>query len=75
MTLKSIFASSMFGEKSVSKSSRGDRDMDKYEPPNPRRVHTIMSQEDASSGKKSCWLELEISGKFLCFICLSYFLY
>lgn len=55
--------SSIFGDKSMSKSShRTDRDKDKYEPPNPRRVHTIMSTEDSAAGKKSYWLELEISG-------------
>lgn len=30
---------------------------------NPRRKHTIMSPEDASSGKKSHWAEMEITGK------------
>lgn len=35
---------------------------DKYENPNPRRTHTIMSAEDANSGKKSYWPELEITG-------------
>lgn len=61
-TLKSTLVGSLFGDKTMPKSSHADRDKDKYEPPNPRRVHTIMSQEDASSGKKSYWLELEISG-------------
>ncbi|XP_053214681.1 CCR4-NOT transcription complex subunit 6-like-B isoform X3 [Panonychus citri] len=41
---------------------RNDRDKDKYESPNPRRVHTIMSQEDVAAGKKSFWPELEITG-------------
>jgi CCR4-NOT transcription complex subunit 6 len=36
---------------------------DKYENTNPRRTHTIMSSEDAASGKKSNWPELEITGK------------
>uniref|UniRef100_A0AAR2JNS5 poly(A)-specific ribonuclease n=1 Tax=Pygocentrus nattereri TaxID=42514 RepID=A0AAR2JNS5_PYGNA len=36
---------------------------EKYEPPDARRMHTIMSSEDAASGKKSYWAELEISGK------------
>lgn len=35
---------------------------DKYESSNPRRTHTIMSTEDANSGKKSYWPELEITG-------------
>ncbi|XP_011303161.1 CCR4-NOT transcription complex subunit 6-like isoform X2 [Fopius arisanus] len=35
---------------------------DKYESSNPRRMHTIMSTEDANSGKKSYWPELEITG-------------
>ena len=40
----------------------GMRDRDKYERPNPRRTHTIMSPEDVMSGKKSQWPELEITG-------------
>ncbi|CAL8293888.1 CCR4-NOT transcription complex subunit 6-like isoform X1 [Gadus morhua] len=36
---------------------------DKYEPPDPRRCYSIMSAEDASSGKRSYWAELEISGR------------
>ncbi|XP_025016008.1 CCR4-NOT transcription complex subunit 6-like [Tetranychus urticae] len=49
--------------KSMSKTNhRTDRDKDKYEPPNPRRVHTIMSSEDVAAGKKSFWPELEITG-------------
>ncbi|KAG5853400.1 hypothetical protein ANANG_G00072890 [Anguilla anguilla] len=36
---------------------------EKYEPPDPRRMYTIMSSEEAASGKKSYWPELEISGK------------
>ncbi|KAK7502509.1 hypothetical protein BaRGS_00006462 [Batillaria attramentaria] len=35
---------------------------EKYEPPNPRRVHTIMSAADVAAGKRSSWYELEISG-------------
>ena len=36
---------------------------EKYEPPDPRRMYTIMSSEEAANGKKSHWVELEISGK------------
>ncbi|XP_061760917.1 CCR4-NOT transcription complex subunit 6-like isoform X2 [Nerophis ophidion] len=36
---------------------------EKYDPPDPRRCYTIMSAEEAASGKKSQWLELEISGR------------
>lgn len=36
---------------------------EKYEPPDPRRMYTIMSNEEAASGKKSYWAELEISGE------------
>ena len=36
---------------------------EKYEPPDPRRIYTIMSSEEAANGKKSHWVELEISGK------------
>ncbi|XP_049634230.1 CCR4-NOT transcription complex subunit 6 isoform X2 [Suncus etruscus] len=36
---------------------------EKYEPPGPRRMYTIMSSEEAANGKKSQWAELEISGK------------
>ncbi|XP_022247660.1 CCR4-NOT transcription complex subunit 6-like isoform X2 [Limulus polyphemus] len=35
---------------------------DKYEFPNPRRAHTIMSPEEVSTGKRSYWPELEITG-------------
>ena len=35
---------------------------EKYESPNPRRTHTLMSQEDVQAGKKSSWYELEITG-------------
>ncbi|XP_033324560.2 CCR4-NOT transcription complex subunit 6-like isoform X3 [Megalopta genalis] len=35
---------------------------DKYENSNPRRTNTFMSTEDANSGKKSYWPELEITG-------------
>ena len=38
---------------------------EKYETPNPRRTYTIMSQEDAASGKKSSYDGLEISGLIL----------
>ncbi|KAI5613104.1 CCR4-NOT transcription complex subunit 6-like isoform X3 [Silurus asotus] len=34
---------------------------EKYEPPDPRRLYTIMSAEEAASGKKSYWAELEIT--------------
>ncbi|NXL94316.1 CNOT6 protein, partial [Alectura lathami] len=36
---------------------------EKYDPPDPRRMYTIMSSEEAANGKKSHWAELEISGK------------
>ena len=36
---------------------------EKYESPNPRRTHTLMSQEDIQAGKKSSWYELEITGR------------
>nr|XP_057927599.1 CCR4-NOT transcription complex subunit 6-like [Doryrhamphus excisus]XP_057927601.1 CCR4-NOT transcription complex subunit 6-like [Doryrhamphus excisus] len=36
---------------------------EKYDPPDPRRCYTIMSAEEAASGKKSQWAELEISGR------------
>lgn len=39
---------------------------EKYEPPDPRRLYTIMSAEEAASGKKSHWAELEITGLFFC---------
>lgn len=35
---------------------------DKYENVNSRRTHTFMSAEDANSGKKSFWPDLEITG-------------
>ncbi|KAJ8668588.1 hypothetical protein QAD02_010251, partial [Eretmocerus hayati] len=35
---------------------------EKYENTNQRRTHSIMSAEDANSGKKSYWPELEITG-------------
>ncbi|XP_047119219.1 CCR4-NOT transcription complex subunit 6-like [Schistocerca piceifrons] len=35
---------------------------EKYEGTNSRRAHTIMSPEDAASGKRSDWTELEITG-------------
>ncbi|XP_065846589.1 CCR4-NOT transcription complex subunit 6-like [Oscarella lobularis] len=34
----------------------------KYEPPDSRRAHTIMSEEDRKAGKRSTWHELEIKG-------------
>ncbi|KAF2985965.1 hypothetical protein EK904_002122 [Melospiza melodia maxima] len=34
---------------------------EKYDPPDPRRMYTIMSSEEAANGKKSHWAELEIS--------------
>jgi spermidine synthase len=36
---------------------------EKYDPPYPRRMYTIMSTEEAANGKKSYWAELEISGE------------
>lgn len=36
---------------------------EKYDPPDPRRMYTIMSSEDVANGKKSYWAELEISGE------------
>ncbi|CAB1315876.1 unnamed protein product [Coregonus sp. 'balchen'] len=36
---------------------------EQYDPPDPRRMYTIMSTEEAANGKKSYWAELEISGK------------
>uniref|UniRef100_A0A671RGY5 poly(A)-specific ribonuclease n=1 Tax=Sinocyclocheilus anshuiensis TaxID=1608454 RepID=A0A671RGY5_9TELE len=36
---------------------------EKYDPPDPRRMYTIMSSEEAANGKKSYWAELEIVGK------------
>lgn len=36
---------------------------EKYDPPDPRRIYTIMSAEEVANGKKSHWDELEISGK------------
>lgn len=46
----------------MSRPGHRDREKDKYEPPNPRRTHTIMSPEDVAAGKKSHWPELEITG-------------
>lgn len=37
---------------------------EKYDPPDPRRLYTIMSAEEAANGKKSYWAELEITGWF-----------
>ncbi|XP_041111564.1 CCR4-NOT transcription complex subunit 6-like [Polyodon spathula] len=36
---------------------------EKYDPPDPRRLYTIMSTEEAANRKKSHWAELEISGR------------
>ncbi|KAK6312699.1 hypothetical protein J4Q44_G00160460 [Coregonus suidteri] len=36
---------------------------EKYDPPDPRRLYTIMSAEEVANGKKSHWAELEISGR------------
>ena len=33
-----------------------------YEPPEQRRVYTIMSLEEHANGKRSHWAELEITG-------------
>ncbi|XP_064632605.1 CCR4-NOT transcription complex subunit 6-like isoform X3 [Lineus longissimus] len=38
------------------------KEKDKYQPPNPRRTYTIMSQDESNAGKKSQWFELEITG-------------
>jgi hypothetical protein len=46
----------------MSRPGHRDKERDKYEPPNPRRTHTIMSPEDVQNGKKSYWPELEITG-------------
>lgn len=35
---------------------------EKYDPPDSRRMYTIMSSEEANSGKKSNWDGLEITG-------------
>jgi CCR4-NOT transcription complex subunit 6 len=35
---------------------------EKYENTNPRRNHSIMSQEEVAAGKKTNWTELEITG-------------
>lgn len=37
---------------------------EKYDPPDPRRIYTIMSAEEVANGKKSHWAELEISGEW-----------
>lgn len=42
---------------------------EKYDPPDPRRMYTIMSSEEAANGKKSYWAELEISGEYLHCVC------
>ena len=34
----------------------------KYEPPDPRRSYTIMTQEEASSGKPTNWTAIELFG-------------
>jgi len=38
---------------------------EKYDPLDSRRMYTIMSCEEANSGKKSIWDGLEITGKCL----------
>lgn len=38
---------------------------EKYDPPDPRRIYTIMSAEEVANGKKSHWAELEISGEWI----------
>ncbi len=35
---------------------------EKYDPPDPRRMYTLMSSEELANGKKSYWAELEIVG-------------
>lgn len=42
---------------------------EKYDPPDPRRMYTIMSSEEAANGKKSTWAELEIVGNVWWFFC------
>lgn len=37
---------------------------EKYDPPDPRKIYTIMSAEEVANGKKSHWAELEISGEW-----------
>lgn len=37
---------------------------EKYDPPDSRRMYNIMSNEETSSGKKSIWDGLEITGMF-----------
>ncbi len=56
----------------MSRPGHRDRERDKYEPPNPRRTHSIMSPEDVQNGKKSYWPELEITGLslFMTFIAI-----
>lgn len=34
-----------------------------FENTNPRRKHVIMSPEEAATGKKTSWSEMEITGK------------
>lgn len=46
----------------MSRPGHRDRERDKYESPNPRRTHSIMSPDDVAAGKKSFWQELEITG-------------
>uniref|UniRef100_A0A4W5RGW2 Uncharacterized protein n=1 Tax=Hucho hucho TaxID=62062 RepID=A0A4W5RGW2_9TELE len=36
---------------------------EKHDPPDLRRMYTIMSTEEAANGKKSYWAELKISDK------------
>nr|CAG4640873.1 EOG090X06K5 [Eulimnadia texana] len=38
------------------------RQKEKYEPSNGRRTHTFMLPDEVASGKKSQWMELEITG-------------
>lgn len=53
ITLSQTFLSSVIG-----------MPKEKYDPPDPRRMYTIMSTEEAANGKKSYWAELEISGQW-----------
>jgi len=50
----------LFGVSTVNTMSRHK---DKYEPTNPRRSHTFMQMEEVQAGKKSQWMELEITGE------------
>jgi len=57
----SLISSPVVGDAFTEKKSMMQK-KEKYESPNPRRTHTLMSQEDVQAGKKSSWYELEITG-------------